>query len=325
MNFDGEYIYVIEEREFVKTGEFIYKVGISARIIKRMAEYPLGSHVHMVAKVNDAVKAEKEILQLLKKYNTIIQRKDVGTEYFQGDICTIISVISQVVIMLQGDYADIPLQYDVFDHDIEAEEINTDTCISDTDVVETHIKDEEGSDDMVDKIQDDTNAKESYIDPIVLVHKYIFNIKSELQGTSISAIEFYETMLETINLPRNFKYNSFTTVLKKHKIGEIDTVCGPMIIFPDETEETNQPFTEKNKKKSMIDFVNKHIVKENGSYFTLKQAKQAFIASESFNGKVLSLKNDLLEVLKCVCLDQKKIKRKAEKNVFIGYKIVFHE
>ena len=37
------------------------------------------------------------------------------------------------------------------------------------------------------------------------------------------------------------------------------------------------------------------------------------------------LKNDLQEVLKCVCLDQKKIKRKAEKNVFIGYKIVFHE
>ncbi len=35
-----------------------------------------------------------------------------------------------------------------------------------------------------------------------------------------------------------------------------------------------------------------------------------------------SVKNDLQKLLKTVCIEQKKIEKKGEKNVFIGYKVV---
>lgn len=44
--------------------------------------------------------------------------------------------------------------------------------------------------------------------------------------------------------------------------------------------------------------------------------------SEYYNGKILTLKNDLQKLLKVVCDEQRNINGKKEKNVFHGYKLI---
>lgn len=73
---------------------------------------------------------------------------------------------------------------------------------------------------------------------------------------------------------------------------------------------------------NVFKFVSEFIVKDATAFFTLKEAKDAFKYSEYFNGKILTLKNDLQKVLKCVCIEGKKINKKCERNVFMGYKVV---
>ena len=106
-------------------------------------------------------------------------------------------------------------------------------------------------------------------------------------------------------------------VTKKHKVQEQNTACGPVLVFPVVPNPLKQTYIE-----SMVDFVAKHIVEDNGGYFTLKQAKEAYVASKSFNGKVLPSKNDLQKLLKCVCIEKKRVGKMTERNVFTGYKIV---
>lgn len=106
MNFQGEYVYVIQEREFVNSGEPVYKIGRSQCILKRMAQYPNESQVHMVVKVADAMLAEKYLIGQLKNYHDIVHRKNIGTEYFQGDLRTIMNTVLHVANMIHGKYKD---------------------------------------------------------------------------------------------------------------------------------------------------------------------------------------------------------------------------
>lgn len=86
------YIYILKEREFIKTGENIYKIGKTTQEpLKRMAQYPKGSMVFLIVKVDDCHKAERQLLGLFNK--TFEQRKDIGREYYHGNICDMIKLI----------------------------------------------------------------------------------------------------------------------------------------------------------------------------------------------------------------------------------------
>jgi len=80
----AEYIYLIHEREFVKSKQPIYKIGKSKQEnCKRTKSYPKDSILECVFRVNDCDQKEKEIIKVLsEKY---IRRKDIGNEYFEGD------------------------------------------------------------------------------------------------------------------------------------------------------------------------------------------------------------------------------------------------
>lgn len=82
-NKDTEYIYILQTREFIKSGESVYKIGRTTKPqFERFSQYPKGSELLMQKKCTDSKCAEKDIIKLFKtKYKTTTY----GTEYFEGD------------------------------------------------------------------------------------------------------------------------------------------------------------------------------------------------------------------------------------------------
>jgi hypothetical protein len=78
-----EYIYLLQEREFVKTNENIFKIGKTKQENnKRFLQYPKGSILLLQSSCIDCDALEKKIIKLFKeKY---FHRKDIGNEYFEG-------------------------------------------------------------------------------------------------------------------------------------------------------------------------------------------------------------------------------------------------
>jgi hypothetical protein len=78
------YIYLIQEREFIKTCEKIYKIGRTKQEnSKRINHYPKQSILLLQIICDNCDQLEREIIKIFKhKYN---RRKDIGNEYFEGD------------------------------------------------------------------------------------------------------------------------------------------------------------------------------------------------------------------------------------------------
>jgi hypothetical protein len=96
---ETEYIYLIREREFIRTNDNIYKVGRTKQqinnSIRRFDEYPKGSEPIFLMKVNSSIKAEAEVIKMLKQEYK--QRLEYGKEYFEGDVnCMILSIIKKI-------------------------------------------------------------------------------------------------------------------------------------------------------------------------------------------------------------------------------------
>lgn len=79
-----EYIYLLQEREFIKTNEPIYKIGKSKQEnLKRICNYPNGTRLIFQVICTGCDNIEKQLINIFKdKYE--IQR-DIGNEYFKGD------------------------------------------------------------------------------------------------------------------------------------------------------------------------------------------------------------------------------------------------
>jgi hypothetical protein len=91
-----EFVYLLQEREFIKTSESIYKIGKTTQTIeKRMNGYPKGSHLKTLRSVKDS-----DIIESILKYQfkiNFIQRKDIGAEYFEGDIDEMLELFDDIV------------------------------------------------------------------------------------------------------------------------------------------------------------------------------------------------------------------------------------
>jgi hypothetical protein len=87
-----EYIYLLQEREFIKNNENIYKIGRTQQEnLKRLNNYPKNSVLLFQMICNDSVSLEKKLIELFNsKY---IKRTDIGIEYFEGNYCTMINDI----------------------------------------------------------------------------------------------------------------------------------------------------------------------------------------------------------------------------------------
>jgi hypothetical protein len=86
------YIYLLQEREFLKTGELIYKVGRTTKPnYQRFNQYPNGSVLLFQMICIDYVKNEMSIIEQFK--HKFISRPDIGREYFEGDYNDMIDII----------------------------------------------------------------------------------------------------------------------------------------------------------------------------------------------------------------------------------------
>ena len=87
-----EYIYLLQEREFIKTKENIYKLGKSRQEnTARVKQYPKGSKLIIQLQCKNCDNTETALIKIFKE--SFKQRTDIGTEYFEGDkyeMCNII-------------------------------------------------------------------------------------------------------------------------------------------------------------------------------------------------------------------------------------------
>lgn len=88
-----DYIYLLREREFIKSNEHIYKIGRTNQcFIARFKQYPKNSKLELVIAVTDSISAENI---LKKKFDiTFIKRVDIGSEYYEGSKKEMKNIIS---------------------------------------------------------------------------------------------------------------------------------------------------------------------------------------------------------------------------------------
>jgi hypothetical protein len=92
-----EFIYLLQEREFIKTKEPIYKIGKTKQEkLKRIKSYPNGSELLLYTVCNNCDEIEKTIINKFKSH--FIHKKDIGNEYFKGDYNSMIYLIYDIII-----------------------------------------------------------------------------------------------------------------------------------------------------------------------------------------------------------------------------------
>jgi hypothetical protein len=95
-NISTNYIYLLQLREFIKTKENIYKIGRTTQEnYKRFHSYPKGSILLFQMICSNCKEMEKVLIKIFK--NLFIQRKEIGTEYFEGDYQKMIDIIYSTI------------------------------------------------------------------------------------------------------------------------------------------------------------------------------------------------------------------------------------
>ena len=80
----SEYIYLLQEREFITTKQNIYKLGKTKQEnLQRFKQYPKGSKLILQQVCYDCDMLETQLIREFK--NKYIHRRDIGNEYFEGD------------------------------------------------------------------------------------------------------------------------------------------------------------------------------------------------------------------------------------------------
>lgn len=93
---NGEnFIYILQEREFVFLNEEVYKIGKTTKLKNRMNKYPKGSLIKGVYACTDIDNTEKEIINEFK--NIFKMREDIGKEYFEGNLLKMSDIISDII------------------------------------------------------------------------------------------------------------------------------------------------------------------------------------------------------------------------------------
>lgn len=89
------YIYILIEREFIRTREPVYKIGKTTQDeFKRFKQYPKNSKLIQQIYCEDCHGLERELIELFRvKYK---QRREFGIEYFEGDVKDMVYTIFNV-------------------------------------------------------------------------------------------------------------------------------------------------------------------------------------------------------------------------------------
>ena len=124
----AQYVYLIQEREFIKTSENIFKIGKSKQENnKRINQYPKQSKLILQILCDNCDELEKELIISFKnKYN---HRKDIGNEYFEGDFEDMIKNI----FYIRNNIDDI-INYEKIEKEKTQEELNRELLKKENDI-----------------------------------------------------------------------------------------------------------------------------------------------------------------------------------------------
>ena len=125
---EGEGIYLLREREFVRLNEDVYKIGRSKNIKNRMNNYPKGSSIELMMGCQDSVAVEKALLDIFRK--KFIPKTEYGAEYFYGDKQTMIRTITDFINSNGNKVLEIPKQIPSVPGVAKPKEIITSTIYS---------------------------------------------------------------------------------------------------------------------------------------------------------------------------------------------------
>ena len=93
----SNYIYLLREREFVRSDENVYKIGRTSQDPgKRFASYPKDSEILLVKSTDNCKEKETALLSIFRTKYT--PRKDIGAEYFQGNVNDMIKTIETALV-----------------------------------------------------------------------------------------------------------------------------------------------------------------------------------------------------------------------------------
>jgi hypothetical protein len=93
---DSEYVYFIHEREFLQSKNPVYKLGKTTQWnCRRLQDYPKDSALILVWRVPDCHEAERALIAEFDSLYT--KRKDIGSEYYEGDVNKMKSTFLRVV------------------------------------------------------------------------------------------------------------------------------------------------------------------------------------------------------------------------------------
>lgn len=95
-NAAGE-LYVVHTRHCIHMRMPVYKVGRAVDAGKRLQQYPKGSRLLARLPVSRMRDSETVLLALCRR--NFAQRKDFGTEYFEGEVGEVMMVLATVVQM----------------------------------------------------------------------------------------------------------------------------------------------------------------------------------------------------------------------------------
>ena len=101
--------YLLRTREFKNLNDNIYKIGRSANLNNRIKNYPNNSEIILKINIENEIETEKLIIIIFKKI--FIQRKDIGYEYFEGNIKDIKNKFKNIIIF-SNIIKDLNLKYD---------------------------------------------------------------------------------------------------------------------------------------------------------------------------------------------------------------------
>ena len=91
-----EYIYLMQESEFVQSSQPVYRLGRTKQPDQpRFRNYPQGNDMLIIIMCPDSVGIERVLLDMYKtKY---VQRRDIGNKYFEGNYQQMIADICSAV------------------------------------------------------------------------------------------------------------------------------------------------------------------------------------------------------------------------------------
>jgi hypothetical protein len=114
----SNYIYLLQEREFITTNQNIYKLGKTKQEnLQRFKQYPKGSKLLLQQVCDGCDILEPELIRDFK--NKYTHRKDIGNEYFEGDYNNMIKDIHNKITnnVIHNDNSVITEEIDINEDD----------------------------------------------------------------------------------------------------------------------------------------------------------------------------------------------------------------